>query len=100
MPANTEHLYKQSDEAKHQLECIQNAADKAYAEITVIAKRFVLETLCSEKDALLFLDHVSDGIADMLADIVAQRRSERDAADKTIGDIEYLDFMRNRPVTI
>lgn len=97
---DTERLYAQSDDAKHQLECIQKAADKAYAEIEAIARRLVKETLCNERDAQYLIEHAADGITDMLADIVAQRSAERDEADEAIDDAEFDDLMRDRPVVL
>lgn len=100
MTIDTERFHKASDEAKHQLECIQKAADKAYAEIEAIARRLVKETLCSEEDMKYLLNSAHDGLADMLGGIIAQRRAERDEADEAIGDAEFDDLMLSRPVVL
>lgn len=88
----TEHLYRQSDEAKHQLECIWRARKKAYAAIESIAHELMAETGCSAKDANILLDHAHDGLEDMLADVTAHWEGERDDADEAIDALEEADL--------
>jgi len=95
MSTDTERFYSQRDEAAHQLDCIWKARNRAYADIVDIAARLVLETGCTEKDSQYLLDHAHDGLSDMLADIIAQRKGERDDADEAIGDAEF-DLMLSR----
>jgi hypothetical protein len=95
---DTSRLYSQSDEAKHQLKCIERARKRAYAQIESIAHELMLETGCSAADANILLDHAHDGLDDMLCDVTARWENEKDEADNAIGNIEERDLMLSRPV--
>lgn len=96
----TEHYYKQSDEAKHQLDCIAKARKAAYKRIESIAHELMLETGASAADANNLLDHVSDGLDDMLADVTDRWETERDDADRAIDDLEEADLQRSSPMVL
>ena len=99
MPS-TERLYAKSDEAAHQLKCIAKARKAAYRQIESVAHELMMETGCTAADANHLLDHVSDGLDDMLADITAKWEDERDDADNEIADIEERDLMLSSPVVL
>ncbi len=93
---NTERLYSASDEAAHQLDRIQIARAKTYAQFTVIANELMLETGASAKDLCCLLDHVHDGLSDMLDNVTTRWTQERDEADVEIGRIEERDLQLSR----
>lgn len=93
---DTTRLYSDSDEARHQLNCIWVAREKAYAQIAVIAQELRAETKCSDKDIGCLMDHVHDGLSDMLDGVTTRWTGERDEADVTIGNIEERDLQLSR----
>lgn len=97
---NTEHLYDRRKGAQDQLDAIQTASRKAYIMIEAVARLLQLETGCSEKDVDLLMDHVSDGLSDMLDDVITRWTTERDEADDAIGNIEEAHLRRSAPVTL
>lgn len=93
---DTERLFSDSDEAAHQLNCIWVARQKAYAQFTVIANELMLETGATAKDLCCLLDHVHDGLNDMLDGVTTRWTGERDEADVAIGNIEERDLQLSR----
>lgn len=93
---DTERLYSDSDEATHQLERIAIARAKTYAQFTVIANELMLETGATPKDLCCLLDHVHDGLSDMLDSVTTRWTEERDNADVAIGNIEERDLQLSR----
>lgn len=97
---DTERLFSDSDEAVHQLDRIAIARAKTYAQITVIANELMLEAGASAKDLCCLLDHVHDGLSDMLDGVTTRWTRERDDADEAIGRIEERDLQRSRVVAL
>lgn len=93
---DTSRLYTSRDEAAHQLDCIWVAREKAYAQIAVIAAELMAETGASAKDVGCLMDHVHDGLADMLDGVTTRWTRERDKADEAIGRIEERDLQLSR----
>lgn len=91
-----ERLYSDSDEATHQLTCIWVAREKAYAQIAVIAQELRAEVNCFDKDIACLMDHVHDGLSDMLDGVTTRWTDERDNADVTISNIEERDLQLSR----
>lgn len=93
---DTTRLYSDSDEAVHQLDRIEIAREKAYAQFAVIAQELRAETGASDKDTGRLMDFVHDGLAYMLDGVTTRWTDERDNADVTISNIEERDLQLSR----
>lgn len=97
---NTEALYTRRDEAQHQIDCIWAARNRAYAQIEAIVARLQEEAGCSARDARHLMDHVHDGLGDMLGDVLDRWQDERGEVDEAIGAVEWQDLTRSAPAVL
>lgn len=91
--------YTDRKEANEQLELLAKARAKASRAIEAIARELRLETgyteagecRCTEAALAHFLDHVEDGLTDMLYGPTEVWENQRDVADFAIGSLDRAE---------
>ena len=97
---HTSNLEAAIDKGKNRLDAISSAEADACDDIRSALNTLARKVGADDGDRLYAIDVALEAVTEMTAQVRAETEREISAAEDALGDLEYADLQRSRPIVL